>query len=293
MLELATLGGHVPADGVKLVGLEESVPGHDDVSVELVIYGLLGSFFIYFASLVTLLVVASIQLLFDQSKAVVDRQILRNIIDDQVQSPLEDPRRGKVAWPRLHVVDRLGQTWNEEPRVAAYLAQLCITHLCFYDAVNEAKSNGVVLHSHGIQVRQVELRNALDHHYELAAEVFLVSFELDQFLARGCREKIVSNAYVVHENVFKDVSMGAQDFILLEGLKSIVSFKGCLFSRWLLGLLIWNRFRKSMSVFGTLNNVRSIAWHKGNIIVVNNTFVSALDLEVVCDQLDGASSGVV
>lgn len=138
MLKLAALGSHIPADGIELVGLEESVPGHDDVSVELVIYGLLGSFFVHFASLVTLLVIASIKLLFDQSKAVVYGQVLRNIIDDQVQSPLEDPRRGKVAWPRLHVVHCLSQTWNEEPRVAAYLAQLCITHLCFYDAVNEA-----------------------------------------------------------------------------------------------------------------------------------------------------------
>lgn len=88
--------------------------------------------------MVSLLVIASIHLLFDQSVAVVDRQVLRNIIDDQVQSPLEDPRRGKVAWPSLHVVDRLSETRNEEPRVAAYLAQLCITHLCFNDAVNEA-----------------------------------------------------------------------------------------------------------------------------------------------------------
>ena len=59
----------------------------------------------------------------------------------------------------------------------------------------------MVLHSHGIQVRQVKLRNALDHHYELAAKVFFVRFELDQFLARSSGEKIVSNAYVVHENV--------------------------------------------------------------------------------------------
>ena len=87
--------------------------------------------------------------------------------------------------------------------------------------------------------------------------------------------------------------MCAQDFILLEGLKSIVSFKGCLFSRWLLGLLIWNRFRKSMSVFGTLNNARSISGHKSNIIVVNDALVSTFNLEVVCNQLNGASSGVV
>ena len=138
MLEFAAFRSHIPADGVKLVGLEESVPGHDDVSVEFIVYGLLSSFFVCFSSLVTLLVIASLHLLFDKGEAVVDRQILRNIIDDQIQSPLEDPRRGKVAWPRLHVVDRLGQTWNEEPRVAAYLAQLCITHLCFNNAVNEA-----------------------------------------------------------------------------------------------------------------------------------------------------------
>lgn len=46
MLKLAALGSHIPADGVKLVGLKESVPGHDDVTVELVIYSLLGSFIV-------------------------------------------------------------------------------------------------------------------------------------------------------------------------------------------------------------------------------------------------------
>ena len=113
----------------------------------------------------------------------------------------------------------------------------------------------MVLHSHGIQVRQVKLRNALDHHYELAAKVFLVRYKLDQFLVRGSGEKVVSDTYVVHENVFKDVSMGTQNFILLEGLKPIISFKCSFFGRWLLGLLLLNRFLKSMSVLGTLNNI--------------------------------------
>jgi len=87
--------------------------------------------------------------------------------------------------------------------------------------------------------------------------------------------------------------MGAQDFILLESFKSIISFKGCFFGRWLLSLFLLNSFLRSRSVFGTLNNIRSITRHKSNIIVVNYALVSAPDLEVICNQLNRASSVVV
>ena len=143
VLKLAAFRGHIPPNGVQFVGLEQSIASHHDVSVEFIVNGLLGHFVRGFAGLVALLVVATVQLLPDQSVAVVHRQVLGDVVNDQVQAPLEDPGGGKVAGPRLHIVDGLGKAGNEEARVAADLAQLGIAHLGLDDAVNKATAGDV------------------------------------------------------------------------------------------------------------------------------------------------------
>ena len=153
MLKLAAFGAHIPANGVQFVRLEQTVAGHDDVSVEFVIHSLLSDFVDNFAGLIALLVVAAVKLLPDKGVAVVDRQVLRDVVDDQVEPSLEDPGRGEVPGPSLHGVHSLGKTGHEEARVAANLTQLGISHLGLDDAVNEAQGHWVVLHTHSVEIR--------------------------------------------------------------------------------------------------------------------------------------------
>ena len=97
----------------------------------------------------------------------------------------------------------------------------------------------------------------------------------------------------MHENILQDVCMGGQDFILLEGLEAVVSFEGSLFRAALFHLFNLTGFLDSLSILGTLNDVRSIPRHEGNIVVVDDALVSALDFEIVGYELDGACTAVV
>jgi len=73
MLKFTAFRSHIPADSVKLVGLKKTITSHNNVSVEFIVDCLLGNFFNNLTLLVTLLVIATVQLLFNKSKAVVDR----------------------------------------------------------------------------------------------------------------------------------------------------------------------------------------------------------------------------
>lgn len=73
MLKFTAFRSHIPADSIKLVGLKKTVPSHNNVSVELIVACLLCNFINNLALLVTLLVIATIQLLVNESKAVVYR----------------------------------------------------------------------------------------------------------------------------------------------------------------------------------------------------------------------------
>ena len=88
-------------------------------------------------------------LLFDEVKAVVDRQIFGDVVDDQVKTALEDPRGREEARPGLHrVVKGLGLRRHEESRIATDLAQFRVAHLRLDDRVDEVKGKGMIFHLH-------------------------------------------------------------------------------------------------------------------------------------------------
>ena len=125
----------------------------------------------------------ALDLLVDQGEAVVDGKIFRDIVNDQVQSTLENPGRGKEARPRLYrVVEDLGFRTHEEAGVSADLAEIGVAHLGLDDGVYEVEGEGVVFHLHLVQLVESELRNALDQNSEFAAEKVGLSLEINLLL---------------------------------------------------------------------------------------------------------------
>ena len=64
-------------------------------------------------------------LLVDELEAVIDGQILADVVDDEVDAALEDPRRREKAGPGLNgIVKDLSLGRHKEPRVSTDLAKL-------------------------------------------------------------------------------------------------------------------------------------------------------------------------
>ena len=126
LLEVARLWAHVKAHIADLVGFVVTVTRHNDGTLELVLDSLLD--FLEAWRLVRVadsLLAEAINLLVDELKAVVNRQILADVVDDEVEAPLEDPRGGEESWPGLHgVVEDLGLGAHEEAGIPADLAQV-------------------------------------------------------------------------------------------------------------------------------------------------------------------------
>jgi len=135
LLEVARLGAHVEAHIGHLVGLVVSVAGHDDGALEFIDYRLLE--FLHLGLLVGVseaLLSEPIHLLINQLKAVVNRQIFADVIDDEVETALENPGGSEESGPGLHgVVEDLGLRSHEEARVAPDLAQVRVAHLSLDD----------------------------------------------------------------------------------------------------------------------------------------------------------------
>ena len=93
MFEVTGLGAHVEAHVADLVGLMVSVHGHDDGALEFVKDSLLVLLRLgRLARVSEALLSESLHLLIDQLQAVVNRQILADIVNDQVKTTLENPR---------------------------------------------------------------------------------------------------------------------------------------------------------------------------------------------------------
>jgi len=132
VVEDVLLRVHVPLDLVDFVGSVRTVIGHhnrtfklsiDEVSVE------------------------SVSAVLDESQAMVNRQELGDVVDDQVQASLKDPRAGKEARPGLNLVlELLGLQRHEETRVATDLSQSRVSKTVLDDAVDETEGDWMVLH---------------------------------------------------------------------------------------------------------------------------------------------------
>ena len=102
LLEVAGLGAHVEAHIADLVGLVVAIHSHDDGAFELVNDRLLELALLWRVVVVALaLLTEALNLIVNQLEAVVNGQILADIVNDQVEAALENPGRGEEARPSL------------------------------------------------------------------------------------------------------------------------------------------------------------------------------------------------
>ena len=168
-----------------------TVASHDDCMFEFIINGVLNlNGFWWLSSKSLSLVCKSYHLLINQLKTVVDWKILADVIDNQVNASLEDPRRSEEARPGLDsVIENFGLRRHEESRVSSDLAKFGISHLSFDNRVNEAKSKRVLLHFHRVQVIETELWDSINSYGKLATEIRLFCFEVN-FLFLECLQVV-------------------------------------------------------------------------------------------------------
>jgi hypothetical protein len=182
---------------------------------------------------------------------------------------------------------------HEETRVPSDLAKFRITHLSLDDGVDETESEGVLLHFHGVQVIESELRNALNYDGEVATEKGFRGFKIDLLILLCCGEDIVSNRNVLHEDGLQLGGMGSQNFIFLESFKRIGAKVGnkCgsvdvtllfFFFRVRLG---WSAFTAHVFVTDISRELLSgdlnIALNETNGVSMNNSVVLTSDSKVV------------
>lgn len=93
LLEIARLRAHIEAHVADLVGLVVAVHGHDDGALELIKHSLLVLLGLWcLVGVAVSLLSKALHLLIDQLETVVNRQILADIVNDQVEAALENPR---------------------------------------------------------------------------------------------------------------------------------------------------------------------------------------------------------
>lgn len=225
LLEVAGLGAHVEAHIGYLVSLVVTVHGHHNRALELV-----NDSFVVLLSLGDVVRVAltfllkSLDLVVNELEAVVNRQILADIVNDEIETSLENPGGREESRPGLYrVVEHLGLRPHKEARIAADLAQVRVAHLCLDDGVDEVEGEGVLLHAHLIEVIEHEFANALNQDSEFTAKERILSLEIDLVIVASGREDVVSDADVVDENLLKHGSLVlvAKNLVLLESLKVI------------------------------------------------------------------------
>jgi len=93
LLKATRLGTHVPAHCRNLVSLVVTVACHNDCMLELIIYSFLNLVLLGRFSGVPLSFLGETDhLLVNQLKTVVNRKILADVVNDEVNSALKDPR---------------------------------------------------------------------------------------------------------------------------------------------------------------------------------------------------------
>ena len=92
LLEIASLWAHIEAHIADLVGLVVAVTRHNDGTLKFVLNGLLDlSEARWLIRVANSLLTEALNLLIDQLQAVVNRQILADVVNDEVEATLEDP----------------------------------------------------------------------------------------------------------------------------------------------------------------------------------------------------------
>ena len=92
LLEIARLRAHIEAHITNFISLVMAIARHDDGALKLIEYSLLELLRLRrVAGVAVALLSEAFHLLIDELQAVVNRQILADIVDDQVEATLEDP----------------------------------------------------------------------------------------------------------------------------------------------------------------------------------------------------------
>lgn len=110
LLEVAGFRAHVEANIADLVRLVVTIHSHDDGALELVDDGFLVLLLLWLMVGESLAFHSeALHLIVNQLQTIVNRQILANVVDDQIKTTLEDPGRSEEARPGLNsVVEGLG-----------------------------------------------------------------------------------------------------------------------------------------------------------------------------------------
>ena len=200
-----------------------AVASHHNCSFELIVDVLLDFNLFWCIVWVALsLLDKSLCLLIDQVKTVVHGQIFRDVVNDQIKTALENPRRGEKSWPGLNgIVKCLGLWGHEEARIPANLAQFGIAHLSFDDWVDEVQGKGVIFHLHWVEIIESELRNTFNGDREFSAKIWLLSFKINLLVKGCCGENVIADANIVNEDALEFGRVCSKDFILLESFQMV------------------------------------------------------------------------
>jgi len=133
---------HVPLDLMDLVSSMWTVLSHDDGTLKLSVDE---------SSIVSHTSIG------DQCQAMIKGEKLGNIIYYQIEATLENPGRGEESRPCFDLVlECLCLGWHEESGVSTDLAELGVSKTVLDDAVDETKSNWMVLHFRVVKIIEQE-----------------------------------------------------------------------------------------------------------------------------------------
>jgi hypothetical protein len=152
LFKSTSLWAHIPSDCADLISLVMTITGHDNCVFEFIVNGFLDLNSLWrFASKSLSFVRKSDHLLINQLETIVNWKVLADVVNNQVNSALEDPRWGKKARPGLNgVIENFGLWRHEESWVSTDLAKFGVSHLSLDNWVNETESKGVLLHFHRV-----------------------------------------------------------------------------------------------------------------------------------------------
>ena len=123
LFKFARVRTHIKPDIAHLIGLMVSVTRHNYCAFEFIDDGFVH--FLVFRCLISetlAFVVETFNLLINKLEAIVDGKILRDVVDNKIESSLEDPRRCEESWPGLNsIIKGFCFRTHEESWIAADL----------------------------------------------------------------------------------------------------------------------------------------------------------------------------
>jgi hypothetical protein len=169
--------------------------------------------------------------------------------------------------------------WHEESGVFTNLAELRVSKTVLDDAVDETKSNWMVLHFGVVKIVEQESRYFFNHDCVVSAVKWRSCLQCDLMLDSRSRKEVASYEHELEEDLLELLGVGVDDLVLLE------SFKGTERApRDITPLVFAQSFSSRSSWFLFLSG--GLTFDEVNPVGVDDTVVSAPNSEVVCDEDD-------